>query len=249
MSRLTHAEAHPLLYSSNAFDVSARSALYALTTTLPPLIFTQITSLILDWDTLQDFSFQLAKPSFVALLASLTTLSLANWRTRVLQSQSAFLWRGVKAHERSICTAGLLIVERAPRLRLVAERRWVRHLGGRSRELMRRNLLRAEAEGAVHAIPGLGVAPPPPPSPADGAIAASAGGASSGGPSGGVEAGTLKKPEEQATTRIKWRFLASESQMWEDETVVDLQAEVAALTGKGTGADAEGPRQMALDLI
>lgn len=213
-----------------------------MTTTLPPPLFTQITSLTLDWDALQDFSFQLAKPSFVALLSSLTTLSLANWRTRVLQSQSAFLWRDAKAYERSLCAAGQLIVERAPRLRIVAERRWVRTLGGRSRELMRRNLLRAEAEAAVHAIPGLAVAA---------AAVTAAAGPSSAEPSGETGAPVAKKPEEQAaTTRIKWRFLASESQMAEDEEVTDLQAEVAALSAKGGGlADDEGPRQMALDPI
>lgn len=110
---------------------------------------------------------------------------------------------------------------------------------------MRRNLLRAEAEAAVHAIPGLVVAAA--------AIAGAAGSSSSVEPAGetGGPTAVAKKPEEQAaTTRIKWRFLASESQMADDEVVIDLQAEVAALSAKAGGlADDEGPRQMALDPI
>jgi hypothetical protein len=123
--------------------------------------------------------------------------------------------------------------------------------------VVRRNLLRQqqlqlqEGEGLGHAIPpgqqGGDAA-------AAAAAAASAGLAESSGGGGGVGGGgavgliVKRQVEEQATTRIKWRFLASEAQMDEGEELVDLQAEVNALMARYDPAG-EGPRQMALDPI
>jgi hypothetical protein len=46
------------------------------------------------------------------------------------------------------------------------------------------------------------------------------------------------------TARIKWRFLADETQMWKSETRLDVEAELAALM---VGVENEAPRQSALD--
>jgi hypothetical protein len=46
------------------------------------------------------------------------------------------------------------------------------------------------------------------------------------------------------TARIKWRFLADKTQMWKSETLLDVEAELAALM---IGVENEAPRQSALD--
>ena len=125
VNKQLHSEATPLLYSSNTFDCSARSGTELLIASLTPPSFTLITSLMLDWDQLLDFSFSLAKPSFTNLTSSLTILSLAHWRTRVLGG-SSFLWRDVKAYERSVCQSAHAIITKSTQLRIVAQRPWVR---------------------------------------------------------------------------------------------------------------------------
>ncbi|KAJ9499391.1 hypothetical protein H2202_004974 [Exophiala xenobiotica] len=64
-SRLIHTEATPILYTSNTFNCSSRSALPILLQTLTPTTSPLITHLILDWDQLQDFSWSLSKPATV----------------------------------------------------------------------------------------------------------------------------------------------------------------------------------------
>ena len=56
----------------------------------------------------------------------------------------------------------------------------------------------------------------------------------------------FERPRKATTSRVKWRFLASGSQTWEEETIVDLKADLAMLTAK---RDDEGERsvQSALD--
>ena len=54
------------------------------------------------------------------------------------------------------------------------------------------------------------------------------------------------RSRKATTSRIKWRFLASESQLWQEETVVDLNADLAMLAAKH-GDEDEGSVQSALD--
>ena len=55
-----------------------------------------------------------------------------------------------------------------------------------------------------------------------------------------------ERSRKATTSRIKWRFLASESQLWEEETIVDLNADLAMLAAK-SGDENEGSVQSALD--
>ncbi|KAK7899951.1 hypothetical protein LTR67_003697 [Exophiala xenobiotica] len=120
-SRLIHTEATPILYTSNTFNCSSRSALPILLQTLTPTTSPLLTHLILDWDQLQDFSWSLSKPATVHATSGLRTLDLATWRMRVVGGSSS-LWRDVKSYERQICQAALDITRKHPRLKVVLQR-------------------------------------------------------------------------------------------------------------------------------
>ena len=80
---------------------------------------------MLDWDSLLDFSFMLARPDFVRTTAGLEVIDMATWRMRVTGG-SGFLWRDVRSSERSMCEAALGICQKSRRLRVVAQRVWDR---------------------------------------------------------------------------------------------------------------------------
>ena len=187
-----YAEGLPLLYSIPMFDCTTRDGVKLLTLSVPESGFHNITSLIIDWDQLLDFSFQLAKPSFVHLTANLSCITMAHWRTRILGG-SSMLWRDVKSYERTVVQSSIAILEKSAKLALVAQHHWIGKLSGSTRPL---------------AVEG-------------------------------------DRSRRSATSRIKWRFLARESQMWKEETRVDLENDMAKLTVKGE--DAERSVQSALD--
>ncbi|KPI34902.1 uncharacterized protein AB675_3811 [Cyphellophora attinorum] len=214
-------EALPILYGHNTFDISSH------------------------------FSFHLARPSFQSLLRSLTTLETKHWRNRIVSpTASAFLWRDVKSYERMICTSAQAILQKAPKLGVLAQRKWVGPVGGRGEELRRRNAERAAAlrrleeglavvdDGASvnAALTGVGEA----------SSVFSALGAALQQASG--ESHVPARRKSAATVRVKWRLLADVSQLRDDEVVVDIDAEVAALSPKH-GEEETGARQIALDPI
>jgi hypothetical protein len=245
-------EALPILYGHNTFDISSRSALSLLQDNFSPANFALITSLILDWDALQDFSFHLARPSFQHLLSSVTILETKHWRNRIVSpTASAFLWRDVKSYERMICTSAQAILQKAPKLGVLAQRKWVGPVGGRGEELRRRNAERAAAlrrleEGLAAADDGAVGAAAAPAGVGEAASVFSALGAALQQASG--ESQVPARRDSAATVRVKWRFLADEAQLRDDEVVVDIDAEVAALTPQ-RGEEEAGARQMALDPI
>ncbi|ETN43121.1 uncharacterized protein HMPREF1541_02279 [Cyphellophora europaea CBS 101466] len=244
VSRLTHTEALPILYS-NTFDLASRSALHLLTHAIPASNFALITALTLDWDSLQDFSFQLAKPDFLACLRSLRTIDLSNWRSRVHAASSPFLWRDVRAYERSLCIASQAIVTKTPCLRVVAERRYAPPRMGRGALVRLQNLERAkrgrqQQQLLLAAETGSGSAS------AEAALARGFGFDASGiDVTETTKQGTMGQPP--TTTRIKWRFLETQAQMWKEEVRVDIDAEVELLTARGSAEEEQGARQMALD--
>lgn len=191
-SKQIHHEALNLLYSLNAFDCTTRDGIKLLLSSIPPRNFAQITSLVIDWDQLLDFSFQLAKPEFVNLTSNLTSLTMAHWRTRVLGG-SSMLWRDVKAYERTLMQAAIAVTQKSANLNCVAQRE---------------------------------VSPPP------------LGAIGNKGPATG---------QASSTQRIKWRFLCNENQLWRNETLVDLEGELATMTTKGTDAEEDRSVQSALD--
>lgn len=221
-NKLIHAEALPVLYSTNTFDCTLREGVMLLSVSIPAQNFSLITSLVIDWDQLMDFSFQLAKPSFVALTGNLTTLTMAHWRTRVLGG-SSFLWRDVKSFERTLMQSALAICEKSAKLGFVTQHHWV----SKSAQPQKRRpptqswhlppiawaKLERERENQR----------------------------TESGPSNGDTSRT------SSTSRIKWRFLASESQMWPNETQMDLEAELALLNTSASGDADEGSVQSALD--
>lgn len=168
----------------------------------------------------------------------------------------------MKAYERSICTASQAILETAPGLNVLGQREWERRGKGsgvpgkgkvlsRSEEIVRRNRERAEREAVAAAVAAAAAGE------VEGSVGSVAG---EGGGSGGGEdhAGTGPATQQQpaqprrgsaATMRVKWRFLASTAQLGADETVVDIDAEVAALTSLSGREEEWGARQMALDPI
>jgi hypothetical protein len=123
-SKQIHHEALDLLYSLNAFDCTTRDGIKLLLSSIPPRNFANITSLVIDWDQLLDFSFQLAKPDFVSLTSNLTSLTMAHWRTRVLGG-SSMLWRDVKAYERTLMQAAIAVTQKSANLNCVAQHHWV----------------------------------------------------------------------------------------------------------------------------
>jgi hypothetical protein len=152
-----------------------------------------------------------------------------------------------------ICTSAQAILQKAPKLGVLAQRKWVGPVGGRGEELRRRNAERAAAlrqleqglatvdggavgTGAAAAATGVGEA----------SSVFSALGAALQQASG--ESSVPARRDSAATVRVKWRLLADVSQLREDEVVVDIDAEVAALSPKH-GEEEAGARQMALDPI
>ena len=249
-----HTEALPHLYGHNTFDIAARSSLRLLTSTISPASFSQITALMIDFDTLQDFSFQLAKPTFTILLTSLCSLETKHWRNRVSPHGSAFLWRDVKSYERSLCLAAQAILQKAPNLSIVVQREWTRPTQSRSEAISRKNRQRAEAASSnvMRGISSEALAMLNTNVITDMYRTTSGGNRDPALPSGAGTDTNLPNPvqrESATTVRVKWRFLAERAQMGEDEAEVDIDAEVALLTGAGKGWEDEGARQMALDPI
>jgi hypothetical protein len=170
-------EGTSVLYSINTFDCTTRDGVRLLSSSLNVDGFTQLTSIVLDWHQLLDFSFQLAKPEFVEKTRNLSEISLAYWRTRILGG-SSMLWASVKSNESTVIRAALAICEKSKKLKYVAQHGWVQ----RSRPSKSCIIVPLHARG----------------------------------PSG-------------TTTRVKWRFLAHDSQMWPTERKVDLLAELERL--------------------
>ena len=215
-------EASPILYSQNVFDCTARDGIKLLLGSIPESHFTNITSLIIDWDQLLDFSFQMAKPEFVALTSNLTCLTMAHWRTRVLGG-SSMLWRDVKAYERTVVQSALAITEKSEKLNIVTQHHWVgRH--GQAQVATRKS------GGPVSVIFGQHVR-------ADGKKAES---------QEQVQSKAQEQMQAKSSIRIKWRFLASENMMWKTEDIVDLRTELDILNVKVEG-EGEGNVQMAID--
>ena len=232
-----YTEASTLLYSSNLFDCSySRSSFHVLTSTVTLSNSSLIQYLALDWDYLLDFSFQLAKPHSRELTSSLIELSLAHWRTRVLGG-SGFLWRDVKASERSICQAASAIIQKSNKLRLVTQKSWIKP--------------KRQASIQVYFDPdktraAIGQSDPPPILPVNSANTVAQTAASNENVLPISNSNSAHPQDQQWTIRVKWRFLANESQMEPDETIVDVEKELAELTKGGVAKD-EGSVQMALD--
>jgi hypothetical protein len=220
LNRQIRAEAQHILYECNTFDLTPRGSLVLLQQFALEDTFHHVTSLILDWDQLQDFAFALARPAFVDLTANLKVLSLKHWRTRVLGGSSS-LWRDVKAYERVLCGAALAITRKSRSLRLVAQHHWQRRAGSASAMLMQRNLEAAAGRGEG-SLPDQHARVQ------------------------GTLEGERRPARASMTARIKWRFLADESQMWKRETRIDVEAELAALM---VGVEHEAPRHSALDPV
>lgn len=254
-------EALPILYGHNSFDISSRSAPSLLTSSPSSSNFSLIHSLILDWDQLQDFSFQLAKPSFRDLMTSLSVLETKHWRSRVNAQESAYLWRDVRSYERSICTAARAIVHKAPRLRIVAQREFVRPTTSRAEEIRRRNAERAAQQQQEETVPTMSATATPAgisavtdvqPSPSQPNLPILSVSSLSSTPEAAMDSShPSAQSDKPATMRVKWRFLAGVSQLHANESPVDIEGEVLALTLRtGNVNDEElGARQMALDPI
>ena len=177
-------EAVPLLYSSNSFDCTTRDGVKLLTLAIPQHCFHGITSLHIDWDQLLPFSYELAKPEFVYLTASIRTLTLIYWRTRVLGG-SSMLWRDSKTYERNLLQAALAIVEKSTKLRVLAQHAFGEKLSRHARAEKKAKSILQNPDHEVQSTP--------------------------------------------STSRIKWRILAAECHMREDEDPVDLNAELFML--------------------
>lgn len=81
--RQIHHEAIPILYGTNRFDCSMRSAPTILAQIISVQNFALIRHLILDWDQLQDFAWSLAKDEQVHATRGLEILELNRFRTRI----------------------------------------------------------------------------------------------------------------------------------------------------------------------
>lgn len=189
VSRQVHAEALPFLYSRRIFDVTARDTLKILMHNTGPKNFSYIKQIIIDWDELEQFAWNLKKPEYRAGLSGLSCVQIATWRHRHMHGTSV-QWRSVKGRERSLLQAALEIVEQHEQLNVLAE------------EPFRR------------------------------------------------KSSIISTQSENATShRVKWRFVASETDLREGETGVDIEKDLESVQATQHEADDVGFSLPINDLI
>lgn len=120
-----HEEATPFLYSRRTFDLTARESLKLLFHNIGHAYFEHIRHVLIDWDSLEDFSRSLNKDEYQVGTSGLKSIQLASWRIRHIQGTSV-RWRSVKGYERMVCQAAVDITEKHKQLKLVAEQAFQR---------------------------------------------------------------------------------------------------------------------------
>lgn len=120
VNRQLHAEALPFLYSRRMFDVTARDTLKILMHNTGPKNFSYIKNILIDWEELEQFAWNLKKPEYRTSLSGLNCVQIATWRHRHMFGTSV-QWRSVKGRERSLLQAASEIVDQHQHLSILAE--------------------------------------------------------------------------------------------------------------------------------
>lgn len=120
VNRQLHSEALPFLYSQRIFDLTARDTLKILMHNVGPKNFGNIKHIIIDWDELEKFAWELKKPEYILGLSGLNCVQIATWRHRHMYGTSV-QWRSVKGRERTLLQAALEITEKHENLNILAE--------------------------------------------------------------------------------------------------------------------------------
>lgn len=120
-----YAEALPFLYSLRIFDLTARESSKLLLHNIGTKSFSHIRHVVIEWDTLQNFAWDLGKDDYRDGMAGLRCIELATWRIRHMQGTSV-RWRNVKSYERMSVQAASDIISKHANIRVLAEQYYQR---------------------------------------------------------------------------------------------------------------------------
>lgn len=120
VSQQLYAEALPFLYSRRIFDLTARDTLKILLHNIGPRSFASIKRIVIEWDELEQFAWDLKKPEYIEALSGLSCIQIATWRHRHMYGTST-QWRSVKGRERTLLQAALEVTDKHARLKILAE--------------------------------------------------------------------------------------------------------------------------------
>lgn len=120
-----YTEGLSFLYSLRIFDLTARESSKLLLHNIGTRSFSQIRHVIIDWDALQNFAWDLSKDEYREGLAGLRCIELATWRIRHMRGTSV-RWRNVKSYERMSVQAASDIISKHAQIRILAEQYYQR---------------------------------------------------------------------------------------------------------------------------
>lgn len=115
-----YAESLPFLYSLRIFDLTARESSKLLLHNIGTRSFSHIKHVVIDWDALQNFAWDLGKDDYRDGLAGLRCIELATWRIRHMHGTSV-RWRNVKSYERMSVQAACDIISKHGQIKILAE--------------------------------------------------------------------------------------------------------------------------------
>lgn len=118
-SRL-YAEATPFLYTHNTYNFSQRESYKVFLAATGARTCALIRKISLDWESLIEFSWGLAKDEYQLGSGGLQEIQLLHWRVRHVEGQAGTRNASVRSYERQLCQCAADIVARHRGLRVVA---------------------------------------------------------------------------------------------------------------------------------
>lgn len=113
-------EATPYLYTHNTFNFSQRESYKVFLAAVGARTCALIRKIYLDWESLIEFSWSLAKDEYQYGSGGLQEIQLLHWRVRHVEGQAGTRNASVRSYERQLCQCAADIVARHRVLRVVA---------------------------------------------------------------------------------------------------------------------------------